>query len=237
MLTIECHVICAPLWASVHTKALHLSFLVKASETRLKWSKAPEYRTGATLIKVVIFNSLLSSASSRLRFFYLTEVKFFSPRLIFLFSLHVGLFHLRFHVYFLSLFPLPTFYKLRLPCFVFIWTLFTSLFVHILSVTVSFPYLFSLFTWISAHFFLSLRVKFNCLLSVNFLWVSWFTPLFAEASWLQTYPDGAEFSYTVPSFTYTPSLDGFGGLVVSMLASGTQVCAFKPGRSSWIFRT
>ena len=32
-------------------------------------------------------------------------------------------------------------------------------------------------------------------------------------------------------------LDGFGGLVVSMLASGTQVCGFKPGRSSWIFRT
>ena len=31
--------------------------------------------------------------------------------------------------------------------------------------------------------------------------------------------------------------DGFGGLVVSMLASGTQVCGFKPGRSRWIFRT
>ena len=29
--------------------------------------------------------------------------------------------------------------------------------------------------------------------------------------------------------------DGFGGLVVSMLASGTQVCEFKPGRSRWIF--
>ena len=29
--------------------------------------------------------------------------------------------------------------------------------------------------------------------------------------------------------------DGFGGLVVSMLASGTQVCGFKPGRSRWIF--
>ena len=26
-------------------------------------------------------------------------------------------------------------------------------------------------------------------------------------------------------------------LVVSMLASGTQVCGFKPGRSRWIFRT
>ena len=31
--------------------------------------------------------------------------------------------------------------------------------------------------------------------------------------------------------------DGFGGLVVSMLASGTQVFGFKPGRSRWIFRT
>ena len=31
--------------------------------------------------------------------------------------------------------------------------------------------------------------------------------------------------------------DGFGGLVVSMLASGTQVCGFKPGRNRWIFRT
>ena len=30
--------------------------------------------------------------------------------------------------------------------------------------------------------------------------------------------------------------DGFGGLVVSMLASGTQVCGFKPGRSRWILR-
>ena len=30
--------------------------------------------------------------------------------------------------------------------------------------------------------------------------------------------------------------DGFGGLVVSMLPSGTQVCGFKPGRSRWIFR-
>ena len=30
---------------------------------------------------------------------------------------------------------------------------------------------------------------------------------------------------------------GYGGLVVSMLASGTQVCGCKPGRSRWIFRT
>ena len=30
--------------------------------------------------------------------------------------------------------------------------------------------------------------------------------------------------------------DSFGGLVVSMLSSGTQVCGFKPGRSRLIFR-
>jgi hypothetical protein len=29
--------------------------------------------------------------------------------------------------------------------------------------------------------------------------------------------------------------DSFGGLIVSMLASGTQGCGFKPGRSCWIF--
>jgi hypothetical protein len=31
------------------------------------------------------------------------------------------------------------------------------------------------------------------------------------------------------------SLDGFGGLVVSMLASGSRVRGLKPGRSRWIF--
>ena len=33
----------------------------------------------------------------------------------------------------------------------------------------------------------------------------------------------------------TYCVDGFGGLVASMLASRTQVCGFKPGRSRWIF--
>jgi hypothetical protein len=33
----------------------------------------------------------------------------------------------------------------------------------------------------------------------------------------------------------TTGSDGFGGLVVSMLASGTQGRGFKPGRSRWIF--
>ena len=30
-------------------------------------------------------------------------------------------------------------------------------------------------------------------------------------------------------------VDGFGGLVVSMLAFDTQVCGLKPSRSCWIF--
>ena len=33
----------------------------------------------------------------------------------------------------------------------------------------------------------------------------------------------------------TEVIDDFGGLVVSMLTSGTQVRGFKPGRSRWIF--
>ena len=36
-------------------------------------------------------------------------------------------------------------------------------------------------------------------------------------------------------FSHTWAIDGFGGLVVSMLASGTQVCGFKPDRSRCIF--
>jgi hypothetical protein len=35
--------------------------------------------------------------------------------------------------------------------------------------------------------------------------------------------------------SYRPDEDGFGGLVVSMLSSGTQVRGLKPGRSLWIF--
>jgi hypothetical protein len=41
----------------------------------------------------------------------------------------------------------------------------------------------------------------------------------------------------MPQTTYvlTPWSSGFSGLVVSMLASGIQVCGFKPGRSCQIF--
>jgi hypothetical protein len=37
------------------------------------------------------------------------------------------------------------------------------------------------------------------------------------------------------SYNLTDFVDGFGGLVVRMLASGSQVSGFKPGRSRWIF--
>ena len=43
-------------------------------------------------------------------------------------------------------------------------------------------------------------------------------------------------SYKANSQLASHAFDGFGGLVVSMLASSTQVCGFKPGRSRWIFR-
>ena len=36
--------------------------------------------------------------------------------------------------------------------------------------------------------------------------------------------------------TFTALPDGFGGLVVSILAIGTRVRGFKPDRNRWIFR-
>jgi hypothetical protein len=42
----------------------------------------------------------------------------------------------------------------------------------------------------------------------------------------------AKISYLLLLF----NVDGFGGLVVSMLASGTQGRGFKPGRRRWIFK-
>jgi hypothetical protein len=41
--------------------------------------------------------------------------------------------------------------------------------------------------------------------------------------------------FQLTNISYHNPIDGFGGLVVSMLASGTQVRGFIPGRSSWIF--
>jgi hypothetical protein len=51
------------------------------------------------------------------------------------------------------------------------------------------------------------------------------------------FPRGVTYALTTPDITkpkYTPS-DGFGGLVVSMLASGSRVRGFEPDRSRWIF--
>ena len=117
---------CAPLWASVHTKALQLSFLVTASETRLRWSKALEYKTGATLIKVVMFNSIF--VFSLLSF---TCLSHWSQYLIFFFTMHIGLFHLRFHVYILSF---PSLHLINCVCRVScLYVLYSLLF--------SFPYI------------------------------------------------------------------------------------------------
>jgi hypothetical protein len=52
-----------------------------------------------------------------------------------------------------------------------------------------------------------------------------------ESNWDTTCKEAVDFEY---NFYYHNS--GFGGLVVSMLASGTQVRGFKPGRSPRIFR-
>ena len=41
-------------------------------------------------------------------------------------------------------------------------------------------------------------------------------------------------SFMELTFNIIVQEDGFGGLVVSMLASGTQVRGFKPCRNSWI---
>ena len=49
-------------------------------------------------------------------------------------------------------------------------------------------------------------------------------------------PQMLHFSFSANVDTRILKVDGFGGLVVSMLASGTQVCGFKPCRSRWIFR-
>ena len=49
---------------------------------------------------------------------------------------------------------------------------------------------------------------------------------------------GSNIPHQTERYALTPNgSDGFGGIVVSILASGTQVCGSKPGRSRWIFRT
>jgi hypothetical protein len=61
---------------------------------------------------------------------------------------------------------------------------------------------------------------------------SWWT-------WQSTLNLPTKIDYLVPSpqklITSNLNRDGFGGLVVSMLASGSRVCRFDPDRSRWIF--
>ena len=49
-------------------------------------------------------------------------------------------------------------------------------------------------------------------------------------------PGACSSSFLTLLLSIHPNNDGFGGLVVSMLASGNRVRGFKPGRSRWIFR-
>jgi hypothetical protein len=120
------------------------------------------------LIKLVMFNSILSSASSFFFLhFYVTEVKFFSVNLIFLFTLHVALFHVRFHVYFLpSLFSLHFINCVcRVPCLYELCSLlFSFTYIHL-----QFPFPLFFTVYLNFGLLFPLRVKFNCLLSVNFL--------------------------------------------------------------------
>jgi hypothetical protein len=44
-----------------------------------------------------------------------------------------------------------------------------------------------------------------------------------------------EISIQLHTVQLSITIDGFGGIVVSMLASGSRVRGFKPGRSRWIF--
>jgi hypothetical protein len=46
----------------------------------------------------------------------------------------------------------------------------------------------------------------------------------------------AKLPCSLPHVVFTYSGDGFSGLVISMLASGSRVRGFKPGRSRWIFQ-
>jgi hypothetical protein len=59
----------------------------------------------------------------------------------------------------------------------------------------------------------------------------WLSDLCARLSWfcVLCLPAGTQLGDT------TDGTSGFGGLVVSILASGTQVHGFKPGRSRQIF--
>jgi hypothetical protein len=51
-------------------------------------------------------------------------------------------------------------------------------------------------------------------------------------NWFQHLAGGNERCFAETLYQYN---DGFGGLVVSMLASGSRVRGFDPDRSCWIF--
>jgi hypothetical protein len=51
---------------------------------------------------------------------------------------------------------------------------------------------------------------------------------------LYMFRTGFSVHHQEPSTVYT-AIDGFGGLVVSMLAAGSRVRGFDPDRSRWIF--
>ena len=57
-------------------------------------------------------------------------------------------------------------------------------------------------------------------------------PIFRRTNCIHTAPGIVSLELSELSYI---NKDGFRGLVVSMLASGTQVFGFKPGRSRWIF--
>ena len=75
------------------------------------------------------------------------------------------------------------------------------------------------------------REKFNAFLTVN---VRWMLKITAEYWYILSKAINSDFHrphYLIHIYVYS----GFGGLVVSMLASGTQDRGFDPGRSRRIF--
>lgn len=91
-------------------------------------------------------------------------------------------------------------FKLRLLPFVFIWTVFTSLFFHIYIPLQFTSCLLLVFTWISAHFFflcVSSSIAFYLLTSFEFLDLRLLSQKCLEFRLLRK---GTGFSYTVLSF-------------------------------------
>jgi hypothetical protein len=91
-----------------------------------------------------------------------------------------------------------------------------------------FKHLFSIFIY--------LTVLFSCsLLNIHFATSIFHLPSFLFAAYF-CHRKGNDFSLSLSVSLFTFKLDGFGVLVVSILATETRVRGFKPGRSRWIFR-